>query len=325
MSSAAPKTVLKALSLLNLVAANPDRTLSELSRLADIPAPTALRLLRALQEEALVEVDQDGRYRLGVHCLVLGSTYLEGFDLRREARLELEELADRFDETVHLGVPDGTEVIYVDKVETSQSVRMYSRIGARSPMHSTGIGKAILAYAGDDLFQAVVRAGLPRRTPNTITDRTARRAKRTRRRGYAIDDIETAGSAVAAAVPTPRVCRWRPCPCRAPRPGFEERIPELGEGGHRGGRVLSARLGYKRKGQRMSDESWRQRGGSPKTRPHSPGAGVRPPPSTKRAGRVPVWHEWSDGRFCIGREKSAGQASAREPCASPSTTAPSAR
>ena len=253
MSSAAPKTVLKALSLLNLVAANPDRTLSELSRLADIPAPTALRLLRALQEEALVEVDQDGRYRLGVHCLVLGSTSLEGFDLRREARLELEELADRFDETVHLGVPDGTEVIYVDKVETSQSVRMYSRIGARSPMHSTGIGKAILAYAGDDLFQAVVRAGLPRRTPNTITDpdELAAELERTRRRGYAIDDIENedgircAAAAVLDAEGVPVAALSVSGPASRIT---EERIPALGKAVTEVAERLSARLGYKRKG-----------------------------------------------------------------------------
>ncbi|HEX7098037.1 MAG TPA: IclR family transcriptional regulator [Acidimicrobiia bacterium] len=252
MSSAAPKTVLKAISLLNLVAANPDHTLSELSRLADMPAPTVLRLLRALQEESLVEVDRDGRYRLGVHCLVLGSTYLESFDLRKEARLELEALADEFDETVHLGVPDGIEVIYVDKVETSHSVRMYSRIGARSPMHSTGIGKAILAYAGDDLFQAVVEGGLPRRTPNTITDpdRLAEELERTRERGYSIDDIENEEGIRCAAAPVLSADGTPVAALSVSGPASritEDRLPELGKAVTEVAERLSARLGYKRK------------------------------------------------------------------------------
>lgn len=252
MSAVAPKTVLKALSLLNLVAAQPNLTLSELGRRAGVPAPTVLRLLRALQEVSLVEVDRDGRYRLGVHCLVLGSTYLENVDIRAEARPELERLAEETGETVHLGVPDGTEVIYVDKVETSHSVRMYSRVGAASPMYSTGIGKAILAHAGAELLEAVAAAGMPRRTPNTITDprRLQEELERLRQRGYSIDDIENeegircAAAAVLRADGTPLAAVSVSGPASRIT---AERIPTLGEAVMEVADRLSARLGYQRK------------------------------------------------------------------------------
>lgn len=252
MSTVAPKTVLKALSLLNLVAANPYLTLSELGRRAGVPAPTVLRLLRALQEESLVEVDRDGRYRLGVHCLVLGSTYLENFDIRAEARAELERLAEETGETVHLGVPDRTEVIYVDKVETSHSVRMYSRVGAASPMYSTGIGKAILAYAGSELLDAVIAAGIPRRTPNTITEpgRLREELKRVRDRGYSVDNIENEDGIRCAAAAVLRADGTPLAAVSVSGPDTritQDRLPALGEAVVAVAERLSSRLGYERK------------------------------------------------------------------------------
>lgn len=187
-----PKTVVKALRLLRLVAEQPGLTLAELSRAGDVPAPTAYRLLRALQDEDLLRLDPSRRYHLGAGCLLLGSQFLEGIDLRAEARSLLEGLVDETGETAHLGIPDGVDVLYVDKVDTRHPVRMYSRIGARSPMYSTAMGKALLAAADSELVERVIEKGLPRRTANTITDphRFRTELERVRERGYAIDDIE---------------------------------------------------------------------------------------------------------------------------------------
>lgn len=201
--SATPKTVIKALGLLSLVAQQPGRSLAELSRDADLPAPTAHRLLRALVGDGLVRADPHNRYHLGSRCLVLGSRFLETVDVRTEARPGLERLVATTGETAHLGVPDGTEVVYVDKVETSHPVRMYSRIGGRSPMHSTAIGKALLAHGEESLVDRVISAGLECRTPNTITDPDRFRAEldRTRARGYAVDDIENEDGIRCVAAP----------------------------------------------------------------------------------------------------------------------------
>lgn len=202
-----PKTVHKAVRILREVTANPGSTLSQLATAADVPTPTAHRLLRALELEDMVRTTDTHTYHLGSWCLVLGSTYLSNIDLRTEARPLLEHLAAETGETAHLGVATGTEMVYVDKVDSSHSVRMFSRVGALSPIYCTGIGKAILAWTDEATVARVFAAGFPRKTPNTITDPDEQRREmaRTRERGFSLDDVENeegircAGAAVLGA------------------------------------------------------------------------------------------------------------------------------
>jgi IclR family acetate operon transcriptional repressor len=248
--TAGPKTVAKALALLGLVADMPGRTLAELSRAADVPAPTALRLLRALQEESLVRTDNELRYWLGGRCLVLGARFLEAIDLRSEARPYLEKLVGEHDETAHLGVPEGTRVVYVDKVETGRPVRMFSRIGASIDMHSTAMGKAILAVGDERLVEQVIDRGLHRKTPNTITDPLRLRSEldRIRARGFAIDDIENeegircAAAAVVAADGSPLGALSISGPAQRIT---DERLVEIGRSLITASGDLSATLGYR--------------------------------------------------------------------------------
>jgi DNA-binding IclR family transcriptional regulator len=203
MQVTASKTVSKALGLLNLVAERPGLSLTELGRAAGLPTATAHRLLKGLQAEGLLRLDSARRYHLGAGCLTLGARFLEHVDVRLEARPLLEDLVEATGETTHLGIPDGTEILYVDKVDSRHSVRMYSRIGVRSPMHSTAMGKAILAFADAALLERVIAQGLPRRTPNTITSGAALRAQleRVREQRYAIDDIENEDGIRCVAAP----------------------------------------------------------------------------------------------------------------------------
>lgn len=187
-----PKTFHKTIRLLQLVAERPGMTLAELSDHAGTPVATTHRLLRALEESELVRVGVGHTYRLGSACLKLGSAYLHDLDLRAEVHPALERLVAETGETAHLGILDGVQIVYVDKVETSHSVRMYSRVGATGPAHSTGMGKAILAWSDDSVIRRVVDAGLAVRTANTITnpERLAEELERIRVRGFSIDDIE---------------------------------------------------------------------------------------------------------------------------------------
>ncbi len=116
--SSTPKTVDKALSLSNLVADGPGLTLSEFSREAEFSLPTAHQLVRTLEDYGLLRHDETNRYRLGSHCLALGSRFLEGIDLHAQALPRLAWLVEVTGETAHVGVPDGTEVVYLDRVET---------------------------------------------------------------------------------------------------------------------------------------------------------------------------------------------------------------
>lgn len=188
---AAPKTVIKALGLLELIRANPGQRVSDLAARASVPVPTCSRLLEALVEARLIR-RRNGLFELGPHCLALAESFREVFDLDHDARTHLEVLAGLTGETAHIGVLDHGDCVYVDKVDSPQSVRMYSRVGGRSPLHSSGIGKALLSASPVEVFDLTCEIGLSQRTPRTITDpaRLAEELQATRERGYAIDDVE---------------------------------------------------------------------------------------------------------------------------------------
>lgn len=198
------KTIVKGLQVLELLGERPQgMTLAEISQLAELPKPTALRVLRTLTDGHMVRTDGDERYRLGAQCLVLGTAFLETLDLRDEAKGVLEELSERTEETCHLGVMDGTRVVYIEKVESPRSVRMYSRVGLTNPLHSAALGKAMLAFSPPEVVEKVLAGPLERRTQHTTVDRDGLREElaRIRRRGYAIDDVENEEGIRCVAAP----------------------------------------------------------------------------------------------------------------------------
>jgi DNA-binding IclR family transcriptional regulator len=168
-------------------------TLTELADRLDLNKSTLLRLLAPLREASLIEQDPEtGRYRLGWRTAQLGHSYLDRLDLRTAAHDVLNRLMIDTSETTHLVIPDLPDLIYVDKVEAAQPVRMYSRIGSRQPAYCTAAGKALLAHAGEAAVRLVIEHGLPGRTPNTRTTAEELRAELAAvlERGYGIDDIE---------------------------------------------------------------------------------------------------------------------------------------
>jgi DNA-binding IclR family transcriptional regulator len=168
-------------------------TLTELADQLDLNKSTLLRLLAPLREASLIEQDlETGRYRLGWRTAQLGHAYLDRLDLRTAAHDVLNRLMIDTNETTHLVIPDLPDLVYVDKVEAAQPVRMYSRIGSRQPAYCTAAGKVLLAYAGEAAVRLVIEHGLPGRTPNTLTTAEALRAELAAvlERGYGIDDIE---------------------------------------------------------------------------------------------------------------------------------------
>jgi len=105
----------------------------------------------------------------------------------------LRSLNEELDETVHLTILDGWEVLYVECFESIKQLRTYSVIGVRAPLHCTAVGKAILAFFTEKQVSEMIKAmGLPRFTGNTITDRQDldRELAEIRKRGYAVDDAE---------------------------------------------------------------------------------------------------------------------------------------
>lgn len=200
----ASKALEKALVLLHLVALEGvPLTLADVSRLAGMPKPTVHRLLGVLCHHGLLRLDREGRYCPGPALLVYGTAYLASTDIRQESRDLLAELVERTGETAHLGVLQPPSVVYVEKVESPRPVRMHSTIGGVSPVHSTGLGKAMLAHANPGVVAVEMQRPLAQRTANTITDPQLLMVEleRVRARGFAIDDVENEEGIRCVAAP----------------------------------------------------------------------------------------------------------------------------
>src|SRR5699024_2266256 len=174
---------------------------------AGLPLPTAHRLVGELAEWGALVQRPDGAYVVGRRLWDLGLLAPVQTDLRQTASPFLHDLYGATLATVHLAVPDGTEVLYVDRHSGHGSVPVVSQVGSRLPMHATGVGKALLAYAAPDIVAAVL-ADLRRVTPYTVTQPGRLRAR-----------PRCARRAAASPARGPGEARWRPssAPAGGPR------------------------------------------------------------------------------------------------------------
>ena len=187
-------TVAKAFTVIDALAAQSEQgiSLSDLSLQLHMPKSTLHRYLATLTQLGLAERRDDDRFRLGTKVIELAGSFLANSDLRSESQPVLDGLASQSDETVHLAVPSGTEVVYIAKVESKHALRMYSYIGAKLPMYCTALGKAILSFGPAERTREVLARKLKPRTPRTITSSEALLAEleTIRTQGYALDDEE---------------------------------------------------------------------------------------------------------------------------------------
>ena len=203
-ATGAPKALVKGLALVEAVsAAGEPVPLSDLVRASGLPRSTALRLLEALCDWQVLRLDRSLGYTLGPQLAVWGQQYLDGLDVRRQAEDLMHGLSAATRETCFLGVREHRQVLYVARVDGPQAVQPAARIGSRNPLHSTAIGKALLAFGSPQAEREYLDGPLVRRTPNTITDaaRLADEIRVTRDRGYAIDDVENEDGVRCVAAP----------------------------------------------------------------------------------------------------------------------------
>jgi DNA-binding IclR family transcriptional regulator len=195
----------KALSVLSYIAdAREPASLHLVARDLGLPKTTAFRYLCTLEAHGLVVRDSASEtYRLGLRMWQLGWLAASALPLRAAATARMRELRDRFNETVNLGGLEGAEVVYLDMAESSHSLRMLARVGARDPVHSTALGKAMVAYLPEDRWEAHLPDPLSAATKNTITSIAKLRTelRLTRERGYAIDRGENEPDSMCIGAP----------------------------------------------------------------------------------------------------------------------------
>ncbi|MER6628095.1 IclR family transcriptional regulator [Streptomyces sp. NPDC000987] len=198
--------------------------LTELAERSGLPKPTVHRLAADLV--ALGWLERSGaHYRLGAKLFELGSLVPHRRDLREAALPFLQDLFEATRETVHLGVREGLEVVYLERIHGHEALQLPSRIGGSLPLTCTGVGKALLAFSGAELADEVFSSPLPSLTPYSITDpaRLRMTLEKIQVSGLAYEEQEAAlgvsciaapvfagGTAVAAlSVAVPR-SRFRP-------------------------------------------------------------------------------------------------------------------
>ncbi|WP_227983542.1 IclR family transcriptional regulator [Nocardia spumae] len=141
--------------------------LSELARRTGLPKPTVHRIAKDLVTARLLSATPSG-YRLGRGLFELGMRAAPERTLLEIAVPFLQDLFGRTRETVHLGVLEGDEVVYISKIGGHRQARSPSRLGGRMPLYCTGIGKALLAHSDRPTIDRILAGPLPRRTPRTI-------------------------------------------------------------------------------------------------------------------------------------------------------------
>ncbi|MBV8551546.1 MAG: IclR family transcriptional regulator [Acidobacteriaceae bacterium] len=172
-----------------------DRPMSatEIARISKLHGSTVHRFLVNLEESGFLSRDDDSSYRLGPRCVSLGYAALKQFDVRKESLPFLEKLNGTTRETIHLTIRDRSTAVYIDKLDSPEPLRIFSRIGASVPLHCSAVGKVFLAFLDPEEQDALLKKlELKRFTSNTICSIRVMKKELTRIavQGYALDNEE---------------------------------------------------------------------------------------------------------------------------------------
>lgn len=183
-------------------------SLTDIARRSGLSLSTAHRLVHELQDWGALERDGSGRYSIGVRLLELAALAPRGLALREAAFPALDALHHRTRGNVHLGVLDGTKVVYVEAIRACATRPTKGRAGDRLPIHASGIGLVLLAYADPEFQRRVLEGPLERLTPLTVTDpaELRRRLAQVRQSGYAVATGQITLPDVVVAVPVRDPC-----------------------------------------------------------------------------------------------------------------------
>lgn len=200
------KSIVKAADVVDFLAASDSpAALSVIAKQLNMAKSTLHGIISTLVDVGYVTQDgETGHYALGLRLFEIGNTVSRKWNERRLSYPYMQKLVERTGETVHLAVLDDGEVLYINKLESSGSIRIVTETGIKLPAHCTGVGKALLSGLKPyELSEFVAKRGLASYTDTTITDAEALRAELEliRSRGYATDDQEYIEGLRCVAVP----------------------------------------------------------------------------------------------------------------------------
>lgn len=199
------KSLYKALKLLDLFdAAHPERGINELAEASGMLKSSVYNIMSTFRQCGFIEKSrQTGKYGLGKKLLQLGNILINTDEVRQTTKPYMDNLAKECGEVVYLARPETPNVVYLESSYPAGAMYARAMAGVSAEMFCTGIGKAMLAFMGEDALEAVLAAGLRQYTPYTLTNPAALKddLESTRRRGYAIDNMEHEYGIRCVAVP----------------------------------------------------------------------------------------------------------------------------
>jgi len=186
----------RGLNIIELLASqNEDVSFGEIKSRLEIPSTSLQRLLNILQERDYVRQNlENSKYQLGFKLITVAGVLLNRLNLRAVARPFMQKLMMKSKETVELAILDKGEILYIDKCESIESIRLVAQVGSRyRALHPTAVGKVFLAYMSEEESMYIIKErGLNKYTENTITeiDALKKELRKIRLNGYAFDDQE---------------------------------------------------------------------------------------------------------------------------------------
>lgn len=182
---------------------HPALSLTGISRRAGLTLTTAHRLVGALTDWGALERDADGVYHVGLRLWEIAALAPRGLALRQVALPYLEDLYEATHENVQMAVRDGAEVVYIEWISGRSAVGVRIQVGARWPLHATGVGLALLAHSDSAFQEAYCSVPLAAFTPHTLTDgaRLRRALAEVRRTGVAVSSRQVTDDALSVAAP----------------------------------------------------------------------------------------------------------------------------
>ena len=186
------QTVDRALTLMEMIAEEPI-TQQEIEQKTGLNRTTVSRLLTTLMLRKYIEKNEANRYQIGLKAVEIASLRLNQIELKTEAVPLLRQLSMKLGQVCHIGMLSDGEVVYIEKIEPVSSIRMFSAIGKRVPVHSTSLGKVLASGLNDDEIKEIFKQkGMEQLTENTITDpeEYIREIHTVREKGFAEDREE---------------------------------------------------------------------------------------------------------------------------------------
>ncbi|AGC67819.1 pectin degradation repressor protein KdgR [Thermoclostridium stercorarium subsp. stercorarium DSM 8532] len=189
------QTLDRTFDIIELLAVTPNGMgVTEIGQKLGLHKSTVYRLINALVRRGYLEKDQNtGLYKIGPKFIEISGLYVRQIELKTEAAPFMRHLTELTGQVTHLAILDETEVVYIEKIEVMQSLRMYSQIGKRVPVHCSALGKVLLSGQNSDYQEQVLgKIKYIRYTENTVkdADEFKRELEMVRQKGWAIDNEE---------------------------------------------------------------------------------------------------------------------------------------